>query len=69
VPADTPVTNPALVTLATPGVADTHGFTAAGAAEPVNEVVLPIHTFNVPLIVGRALIVSTCVAGLPTLSV
>jgi len=69
VPADTPVTNPALVTLATPGVADTHGFTAAGAAEPVSAVVLPIHTLNAPVIVGSGLTVSVCVAVLPLLSV
>ena len=54
VPADAPVTLPALSTVATAGVADTHGLTAAGAAEPVKFVVLAIHTFKFPVMVGSA---------------
>ena len=57
VPAETPVTTPALVTVATPGVADTQGLTAAGTPDPVKVVLPPIHVFNVPLIVGTAVTV------------
>jgi len=39
--------------VATPGVADTHGFTAAGTPEPVKVVVLPTQVVNVPVIVGK----------------
>ena len=52
VPAETPVTTPALLTVATPVFDDVHGLTAAGVPEPVNVVVAPIQTFNVPVIVG-----------------
>ena len=68
-PADTPVTLPALSTVATAGVADTHGLTAAGAAEPVKVVILAIHTFKFPVMVGSAFIVSSCEVLLPLLSV
>ena len=54
VPFATPVTTPVLLTVATAGVADTHGLTAAGVAEPVKVVVLAIHTFKFPVIVGSA---------------
>ena len=69
VPAVTPVTTPVLLTVATAGVADTHGLTAAGVAEPVKVVVLAIHTFKFPVMVGSALIVSSCEVLLPLLSV
>jgi len=69
VPAETPVTTPALVTVATPGVADTHGFTAAGTPEPVKFVVAPIQAFNVPVIVGSAFIVTVAVILQPLLLV
>jgi hypothetical protein len=36
VPVDTPVTRPVLFTVATAGVAETHGLTAAGVPDPVN---------------------------------
>jgi hypothetical protein len=41
-----------LFTVATAGVADVHGFTAAGVPEPVNVVVAPTHTVKVPPMVG-----------------
>lgn len=63
VPAATPVTTPALVTVATAGVAETHGFTAAGVPEPVNVVVDPTQTDNVPVMVGNGLTVTVTVAG------
>jgi len=69
VPADTPVTNPALSTVATPGVPDTQGLTAAGVPEPLNGVVLPTHTFNVPLIVGNVFTVTVAVMIHPLLLV
>jgi len=69
VPADTAVTTPAFVTVATPGVADTHGFTAAGTPEPVKVVVLPTHAVKVPVIVGFALIVTVAVIEQPLLFV
>jgi len=52
VPGLTPVTTPALVTVATAGVAETHGFTAAGVPDPVNVIVDPSQTVKVPVIVG-----------------
>jgi len=69
VPVETPVTTPALVTVATPGVADTHGFTAAGTPDPVKFVVAPTHAFNVPVIVGLALMVTVAVILQPLLLV
>src|SRR5678816_3865181 len=61
VPALTPVTNPVLLTVATPGVADTQGLTAAGVPDPVNCVVAPIQAIGVPVIVGNGLIVTVMV--------
>jgi len=69
VPAATPVTTPVLLTVATAGVADTHGFTAAGVPEPVNVVVEPIQTVNVPVIVGKGFTVTVAVMLQPLLSV
>ena len=60
-PAATPVTTPALLTVATAGVADIHGLDAAGVPDPVNVVVDPIHTLKVPVIVGRTLTVIVAV--------
>ena len=53
VPAETPVTTPELLTVATLGVADTQGLVAFGVAEPVNVVVEPTQTIGVPVIVGK----------------
>ena len=58
VPAETPVTTPELLTVATPGEADVHGVVAWGVAVPVNVVVLPAQALNVPDMVGSALIVT-----------
>jgi len=69
VPADTPVTTPALSTVATAGLADTHGLTAAGIPEPLKGVVLPTHTVNVPVIIGSALTVTVAVMTQPLLFV
>jgi len=69
VPAATPVTTPVLLTVATAGVADTHGFTAAGVPEPVNVVVAPTQTVNVPVIVGLAFTVTVAVMLQPLLLV
>ena len=58
VPGFTPVTNPALLTVATPVLDDAQGFTAAGAPDPVNVVVDPSQTVNVPPMVGIAFTVT-----------
>ena len=68
VPADTPVTNPVELTVATAGVADTHGLTAAGVPEPVNCVVNPTQTVRVPVIVGSALTVTVAVIKISVVS-
>jgi hypothetical protein len=57
VPGLTPVTTPVLDTVATAGLEDVHGFTAAAVPEPVNDVVAPTHTVKVPVMVGLALTV------------
>ena len=62
VPAATPVTTPVEDTVATAVLEETHGFTAAAVAEPVKAVVKPTQTFNVPVIVGKALMVTVVVA-------
>ena len=69
VPPVTPVTSPVLFTVATAGVADTHGFTAAGVPDPVNCVVDPTHTFRLPVIVGCGLTVTVTVFEHPLLSI
>src|SRR6266480_975263 len=69
VPAATPVTTPALLTVATPVFDDVHGLTAAGVPDPVNVVVDPTHTVNVPVIVGCALTVTVAVLLHPLLLV
>jgi hypothetical protein len=69
VPADTPVTTPVLETVATAVLEDTQGLEAAAVADPVNVVVSPTQTDNVPVIVGNALIVTVAVAIHPVLFV
>jgi hypothetical protein len=69
VPAATPVTTPALVTVATPVLEDVHGLTAAGVPDPVNVVVYPTQTVNVPVIAGCALTVIVTVLEHPLLFV
>jgi hypothetical protein len=59
VPAETPVTNPVGLTVATAGVAETQGVVASGVAVPVNWVVAPTQAFKFPLIIGNGLTVTT----------
>jgi hypothetical protein len=68
VPAETPVTTPELLIVATLGVADTQGFVAFGVAEPVNVVVEPTQTVAVPVIVGKEFTVTVCVIVQPLIS-
>ena len=51
-PAATPVTTPALFTVATPVLDDVHGLAAAGVPDPVNVVVDPVQTVSVPVMAG-----------------
>jgi hypothetical protein len=69
VPPDTPVTTPVLFTVATPVFDDIHGVTAAAVPDPVNDVVKPTQTFNVPPIVGNAFTVTVAVCWQPLLFV
>ena len=69
VPDETPVTKPVLLTVATAVFEDTHGVTAAAVAEAVNCVVPFTHAVNVPVIVGKALIVTVAVVIQPLLFV
>jgi hypothetical protein len=69
VPPATPVTTPVLLTVATPGVPDTHGLVAAAVPEPVKGVVEPTQTVKVPDIVGAAFTVTVAVALQPLLFV
>ena len=68
-PAAIPVTNPVLLTVATAGVADTHGLDAAGVPDPVSCVVEPTHTLKVPVIVGLGFTVTVAVILHPLLFV
>jgi len=61
VPALTPVTTPALVTVATAVLDEVHGVVASAVAEPVKVEVCPTQALNVPLIVGSALTVKLAV--------
>jgi predicted AlkP superfamily pyrophosphatase or phosphodiesterase len=65
VPAVIPVTNPVLSTVATAALEEVHGVVVDGAADPVNCVVEFTHTVGVPVIVGRALTVTTSVIKHP----
>ena len=69
VPVLTPVTNPVLLTVATPGVAETHAFEAAAVPDPVNGVVDPAHTLSIPIIVGNEFTVTVAVLLQPLLLV
>jgi len=69
VPGFTPVTTPALVTVATPVLEDVHGFTAAGVPDPVNVIVAPSHTAVGPVIAGNAFTVTVAVLVHPLLLV
>ena len=50
----TPVTNPEVLTVATEVLEEVHALVVAGVALPVNCLVEPIQTFNIPVIVGSA---------------
>ena len=69
VPAATPVTRPVLLTVATPVEEETQGFDEAAVADPVNCVVDPAQTLNVPPIVGKAFTVTVTVMLHPLLFV
>ena len=64
-PADTPVTLPALSTVATAGVADTHGLTAAGVPDPVQVVLAATATLAAPVMVGSAFTLTVAVIVQP----
>ena len=68
-PADTPVTTPVLLIVATAVLLDTHGVVAAAVPEPVNVVVLLAQTVAVPVIVGSPLTITFTVAVQPLLFV
>ena len=65
VPAATPVTTPAVVTVATVGVADAHGVVACAVAEPASVIVEPAQTVDAPVIVGFGFTVIVCVCVQP----
>ena len=65
VPALTVVTKPVLSTVATAELDEVHALDEAAVALPVNWVEFPIHTFNVPVIVGNAFIVTVAVVWQP----
>lgn len=58
VPAATPVTTPALFTVATAVFDEVQGLTAAGVPEPVSVVLAFTQTVSPPVMVGRALTVT-----------
>ncbi len=69
VPAETPVTTPEELTVATEVVAETHGLVTAAVPEPVSVVVAPIQAFAVPEMVGMALMVTVWFTVQPLLLV
>ena len=68
-PLATPVTTPALLTVALAVLEDTHGLLLAAVPDPVNVVVEPTHTVDDPVTVGAAVIVTFSVVWHPALSV
>ena len=64
-PPATPVTKPVVLTVATVVVAELHGVVAFAVAEPVNCVVEPAQTDNVPVIVGKGFTVTVAVIVQP----
>ena len=69
VPASTPVTVPVALTVATAVFEELQGFVVAGVPFPVNCVVNPVQTDNVPAIVGKAFMVTRAVVLQPLLLV
>ena len=64
-PAETPVTIPPLVIVATPVVADVQAVVACAVAVPVNVLVEPVQTLKVPEMVGKAFTVIVAVVVHP----
>ena len=60
---------PVLLMVATAGVADTHGLTAAGVPDPISVIGVPRQVAAGPLIVGRLLTVIVLVIVQPLLLV
>ena len=52
-PGETPVTTPALVTVAIAVLDDVHGLVTAGVPDPVNALVVPTQILKLPVIVGK----------------
>jgi len=69
VPVAIAVTIPVLDIVATPVLEETHGLVVAAVPDPVNWIVDPIHTGELPVIVGLALIVTGVTTTQPTLFV
>lgn len=69
VPAATPVTTPALLTVAIAVFDDVHGVVAAGVPEPVSTIVPPAQTLLAPVMVGSAVTVMVAVLEQPWLLV
>ena len=69
VPGLTPVTTPALVTVATPVFEEVQGVVTAGVPEPISVIVAALQTAVGPLIVGCALTVMVTVLEHPLLLV
>ena len=68
VPADTPVTTPALLTVAAPAAFETHAFDDAGVPVPVNCIADPAHTVVGPLTAGGVCTVIVAAAVLAALT-
>ena len=62
-PTDTPVTKPVELTVEEAGVEEAQGVVEDAVADPVNCVVEPTHTVNVPDIVGKGFIVTVKVSS------
>jgi hypothetical protein len=69
VPAATPETTPAEETVAIDGDAEDQGELVAAVPDPVKVVEAPTQALAVPEMVGKALIVTVCVAEQPSLLV
>ena len=62
-PTDTPVTKPVELTVEEAGVEEAQGVVEDAVADPVNCVVEPTHTVNVPDIVGKGFTVTVKVSS------
>ena len=69
VPAETPVTSPVLLTVATAVAEDTHALLEDGKPVPVSWVLDPVQTVNVPVIDGIEFTVTVAVAIHPAMLV